>query len=150
MASEQEFWRNFCEGVGRMDLFERWPGSKFADHAKGNTELRRELVQIFATRSTAEWVIWSGEHNTTIAPVNTPKTLADDVQFADRLGFMPHETHGADMLPHPVKFVGEDVVDPTPAPSAGQHNDEVVTEVLGYDADRLAALRAAGAFGEGN
>ena len=72
------------------------------------------------------------------------------VQFADRLGFMPHETHGADMLPHPVKFVGEDVVDPTPAPSAGQHNDEVVTEVLGYDADRLAALRAAGAFGEGN
>ncbi len=27
MASEQEFWRNFCEGVGRMDLFERWPGN---------------------------------------------------------------------------------------------------------------------------
>src|SRR3954447_8977733 len=28
MASEQEFWRNFCEGIGRMDLFEKWPGSK--------------------------------------------------------------------------------------------------------------------------
>jgi ligand-binding SRPBCC domain-containing protein len=41
MASEQEFWKNFCEGIGRADLFERWPGSKFGDHAKGNTELAR-------------------------------------------------------------------------------------------------------------
>lgn len=150
MASEQEFWKNFCEGVGRMDLFERWPGSKFADHAKGNIEMRRELVEIFRTKTTAEWVIWSGEVNTTIAPVNTPQTLADDPQFKDRLDFMPYESHGADMLPHPVKFVGEEPVDPTPAPTAGQHNDEVVTEVLGYSAERLAELRKAGAFGEGN
>src|SRR6202011_2801730 len=27
MASEQEFWKNFCVAVGREDLFERWPGS---------------------------------------------------------------------------------------------------------------------------
>ncbi|MGI9578700.1 MAG: CaiB/BaiF CoA transferase family protein, partial [Microthrixaceae bacterium] len=94
MASEQEFWKNFCDGVGRMDLFDRWPGSKFADHAKGNLEMRRELVEIFKTKTTAEWVIWSGEHNTTIAPVNTPQTLADDPQFKDRLDFMGYETHG--------------------------------------------------------
>ena len=133
-----------------MDLFERWPGSKFADHAKGNTELRGELAEIFRTRTTAQWVVFSGEHNTTIAPVNTPKTLADDPQFIERLGFMDHETHGADMLPHPVKFVGEEPVDPAPAPTAGQHNDEVAAEVLGYDPERIAELREAGAFGEGN
>jgi undecaprenyl-diphosphatase len=33
MASEREFWENFCRGVDRMDLFEKWPGEKFADHA---------------------------------------------------------------------------------------------------------------------
>src|SRR5690606_24723622 len=103
MASEQEFWKNFCAGVDRMDLFDRWPGSKFGDHAKGNTELRTELAKIFRTKTTAEWVIWSGEHNTTIAPVNTPETLAEDPQFQDRLGFLPYETHGADMIPYPVK-----------------------------------------------
>jgi len=37
MASEREFWKNFCEGVGRSDLFERWPGAQFGDHARGNT-----------------------------------------------------------------------------------------------------------------
>ncbi|MEI2697185.1 MAG: CaiB/BaiF CoA-transferase family protein [Microthrixaceae bacterium] len=147
MASEQEFWKNFCEGVGRMDLFERWPGSKFADHAKGNLELRKELVEVFKTKTTAEWVIWSGEVNTTIAPVNTPETLADDPQFKERLGFMPYEGVGAEMQPYPVKFVGEELGVPAPAPTVGEHTDEVLTDVLGYDADRITALRAAAAFG---
>jgi crotonobetainyl-CoA:carnitine CoA-transferase CaiB-like acyl-CoA transferase len=147
MASEQEFWRNFCSGVGRMDLFERWPGSRYGDHARGNTELRRELAEIFRTRTTAEWVRWSGEVNTTIAPVNTPRTLADDPQFQARLGFLPHETHGADLLPHPVKFLDGSLPDPAPAPTVGQHTDEVLSGVLGYDDSRIAALRAAGALG---
>lgn len=147
MASEQEFWRNFCEGVGRMDLFERWPGSKFADHAKGNTELRKELAAIFKTKSTAEWVEWSGRHNTTIAPVNTPETLAEDAQFKERLGFIPRKGTGADMEPYPVKFVGETAVDPAPAPTVGEHTDEILRDVLGYDADRIAALRNAEALG---
>jgi crotonobetainyl-CoA:carnitine CoA-transferase CaiB-like acyl-CoA transferase len=147
MASEQEFWKNFCAGVDRLDMFERWPGSKFGDHAKGNKEMRAELVEIFRTKTTAEWVTWSGEHNTTIAPVNTPRTLADDPQFKDRLGFLPHEQHGADMLPYPVKFVGEDPVVPTPAPTVGEHTDQVLSEVLGYDAAHIDELRRAGALG---
>jgi len=36
MASEQAFWRNFCDGLDRMDLFDRWPGATYADHARGN------------------------------------------------------------------------------------------------------------------
>ena len=50
MASEQSLWKNFCEAVDRVELFERWPGSKFADHAVGNLELRAELRDIFRTR----------------------------------------------------------------------------------------------------
>jgi len=149
MASEQEFWRNFCAGMDRMDMFERWPGNTYGDHARGNTEMRRELAAIFATRTTAEWVEWSGTVNTTIAPVNSPKTLADDPQFKDRFGFLPHETHGADMISTPLKFIDADLPDPTPAPAAGQDNDEVLAQVLGYDAARIAALRDAGALGEG-
>ena len=47
MCSEQAFWKNFCECVGRSELFERWPGSKYADHARGNRELQAELRTIF-------------------------------------------------------------------------------------------------------
>src|SRR5437868_3834874 len=51
MASEQAFWKNFCEAVGRPDLFERWPGSKFADHARNNAELQGILTDIFKQRT---------------------------------------------------------------------------------------------------
>ncbi|WP_201377438.1 CoA transferase, partial [Mycobacterium intracellulare] len=91
MASEQEFWRNFCEGLDRMDLFERWPGRRYGDHARGNRELQIQLRDIFAQRTSAEWVKFGGQVNTPIAPVNTPATLPDDPQFQARLGWIPSE-----------------------------------------------------------
>jgi crotonobetainyl-CoA:carnitine CoA-transferase CaiB-like acyl-CoA transferase len=147
MASEQAFWRNFCEALGRMDLFDKWPGSKYADHARGNRELQAELRDIFATKTCAEWIAFANEHNTTIAPVNTPQTISDDPQFADRLGFLSRDTLGADQLPFPVKLVGGALPPLTKAPTQGEHTDAVLAEVLGKSPDEIASLRADGALG---
>ena len=147
MASEQEFWKNFCDGVGRPDLFEANPGSKYADHAIGNKDLQRELREIFGTKTSAEWLAFGGEVNTPIAPVNTPETIGDDPQFADRLGWLPRSKLGAEQLPLPIKVVGDELDVPAKAPEVGQHTDEVLKDVLGYDETQLAALRDAGAFG---
>ncbi len=147
MASERAFWKNFCEGVGRPELFERWPGAKFADHARGNRELQRELRDIFATKSSAEWIAFGNEHDTPIAPVNTPKTIADDPQFQHRFPWYPKERHGADMLPLPVKLRDEELPEPAMAPTVGEHNDAVLRDVLGYDTERIARLKEAGALG---
>ena len=147
MASEQAFWKNFCQGVGRMDLFEKWPGSKFADHARGNRELQRDLRDIFKSKTSAEWIEFGNTQNTPIAPVNTPKTIVDDPQFRDRFPLYPASRHGADMLPFPVKFVGEELPEPTMAPTVGEHTHEVLTKVLGYDEEKIAKLKEAKAFG---
>jgi crotonobetainyl-CoA:carnitine CoA-transferase CaiB-like acyl-CoA transferase len=147
MASEQAFWKNFCAGVERTDLFERWPGSTYADHARGNRELQAELRDIFATRTSAEWMEFGGRVNTPIAPVNSPKTLPDDPQFADRLGWLPAERLGADQLPFPVRFVGEQLPLPEQAPSIGEHTYEVLRAVCDYDDAEIAALRNSGALG---
>jgi crotonobetainyl-CoA:carnitine CoA-transferase CaiB-like acyl-CoA transferase len=147
MASEQAFWKNFCECVGRTDLFERWPGSKYADHARGNRELQRELREIFKTRTSADWLRLGDEKNFPIAPVNSPKNIADDPQFRDRFPLYSHEKHGADMLPFPVKFTGEMLPEPSWAPTGGEHTEAVLRDVLGYDAERIDALRSAGALG---
>ncbi len=147
MASEREFWENFCRAVDRADLFERHPGSQYADHARGNTELRAELAEIFRSRTTAAWVQLGDQANTPIAPVNTPKTLAEDPQFQVRMPWIPQERVGTSQVPSPIKLMGEEHPLPTKAPTAGEHTEVVLRDVLGYDAERIAALRASGALG---
>jgi crotonobetainyl-CoA:carnitine CoA-transferase CaiB-like acyl-CoA transferase len=147
MASEQEFWRNFCEGVGRPDLFERWPGSRYADHARHNRQLQAELRDIFRARSGSEWIRFGNEHNVPIAPVNTPKSIAEDPQFRDRLPWLPAARLGADELPFPVKVLDRELPTPARAPTVGEQTVEVLGEVLGYDDARIEALRGAGALG---
>jgi crotonobetainyl-CoA:carnitine CoA-transferase CaiB-like acyl-CoA transferase len=147
MASEQAFWKNFCEAVDRSDLFERWPGSKYADHARGNRELQGELRAIFLTKTAAEWLEFGGRVNTPIAPVNTPKSVFDDPQFADRLPLLPAAEVGNDQIFTPLHFVGEELPHPAKAPTVGQHTEDVLRSVLGYDDARIAAARSDGAFG---
>jgi crotonobetainyl-CoA:carnitine CoA-transferase CaiB-like acyl-CoA transferase len=147
MASEQEFWKNFCAGIDRNDLFEKWPGNQYGDHAKGNRELQAILRDVFASKTAAEWIVFGNEHNTPIAPVNTPQTIAEDPQFQDRFEWMPVEEVGAAMLGTPLKFMDVDMPKMTKAPTVGQHTDDVLASVLGYDADKIAALRETGAIG---
>ncbi|HIL01374.1 MAG TPA: CoA transferase [Myxococcales bacterium] len=147
MASERAFWKNFCECVGRPELFEKWPGSKFADHARGNRELQADLSKLFKTKSSQEWIRLGDEKNFPVAPVNTPKTLAEDPQFKDRFPLYPHEKHGADMLPFPLKLQNESIPAPSPAPTVGENNEEILGEVLGYQPEKIKALKDSGALG---
>ncbi|HVQ92960.1 MAG TPA: CoA transferase [Mycobacteriales bacterium] len=153
MASEREFWRNFCAAVGRDDLFAANPGSHHADHARGNRALQRELRAIFATRSTAEWVRVGAAANCPIAAVNDATSIAADPQFQARLPWLPAAGAGAgagagaDMIPNPIKLVDESLPPPAAAPTPGQHTDEVLRSVLGLDDTRIAELRRAGALG---
>jgi len=126
MASERLFWKIFCAGVDQMDLFERWPGAKIADHARGNLELQAELRAIFRTRTTRQWLEFAGEHNTTIAPANTAATLPDDPQFQARFSWVSTEKLGCDQLLMPVHLTGEELPVPERAPDVGQHTDEVL------------------------
>ena len=147
MASEQAFWRNFCEAVGRMDLFKRWPGSKFADHARNNLALRAELRDIFRTRTAGEWIDFGVTANFPVGPVNSPRTIAEDPQFHDRFHWFGKDQLGADQLPTPLKFVGEQLPTPTRAPTVGEHTDVVLRDLLGWDDDRIAESRARGGLG---
>ena len=147
MASEQVFWRNFCVGIGREDLFDRFPGSKYADHARGNVEVHRELRDIFRTRTSAEWLAFASEHNTTIGPVNTPQNITDDPQFQDRFTWTSASDTEYEQLLFPLHVAGETAPVPTRAPTVGEHTEAVLRRVLGYDNDQINDLRTTGAIG---
>ena len=148
MASEREFWENFCRAVDRDDLFEQHPGSQYADHARGDTELR------------------DGAGDDLPRPHHGRVDRARERgQHAHRPGQHPEDARRRPAVPGPAP------VDPAGAgghrpgavadqgawtrstrcpprrPTAGEHTEAILREVLGYDDDRIAALRAAGALG---
>jgi crotonobetainyl-CoA:carnitine CoA-transferase CaiB-like acyl-CoA transferase len=86
------------------------------------------------------------------APVVPARDVATNPQMRAR-GFFAAVTHpvtGTHELPGlPMRFSG---LGPgwyrAPAPTLGQHNDEVLRDVLGLGDEEIAALRAAGVIGE--
>ena len=141
MASERKFWRNFCDAVGRLDLFDANPGREVADHALGNTALRAALVDIFRTRTTQEWMAFGEEIDVPIAPVYNADSLRKDPHVQYRTEWLTGSTHGADLMRTPIKFLDAALPTPAKAPTVGQHTDEVLREVLGYDQARIDSLR---------
>ena len=140
MASEQAFWKNFCEGVDRMDLFEKWPGKTHRRprprQPRAAGDPARHLPDRARRRSGSTF---ADEHNTTIAPANT---RADGA----RRPAVPGPVHvdrrttsaGADSCCSRCTSRARSCRSRPMAPTVGEHTDEVLARVLGYDDDKLA------------
>ncbi|MGH9111291.1 MAG: CaiB/BaiF CoA transferase family protein [Acidimicrobiales bacterium] len=147
-ASERHFFERFCRAVGREDLLAGAGGAELGEHARGDTELRRQLAALFATRTQAEWVRLFVEADVPGGPVHAVRELQDDPQFRARTHVleMQHPEAGPlRLLGTPVRSDVAPAV-PGPAPALGEHTDEVLASVLGYDAGRITALRERGAI----
>jgi crotonobetainyl-CoA:carnitine CoA-transferase CaiB-like acyl-CoA transferase len=144
---EEKFWRNFCRAIGRADLRARSSG-KPTDLASGDEELRAELVAIMKTKTQAEWIAFFIEHNVPGMPLHTLPELVEDPHFQARgnLGTLEDPGTGPLVWPTtPIKLPGQ-TYELKPAPRLGEDTDEVLLEVPGFDAERLAALRNRGAI----
>lgn len=146
MGSDRRYWRNFCEGVGRLDLYERWPGRERGDHASGNAELREQLRAIFARETAEQWARFAASKDTAIVVVNTPEQLAEDPQFQARFPLYTDDVVGTDQLPSPLRFLDAPVASPDHAPTAGQHTSRVLGNLLGFDDEEIQRLRDAQAI----
>jgi crotonobetainyl-CoA:carnitine CoA-transferase CaiB-like acyl-CoA transferase len=124
-ASEKAFFENFCRALGREDLLERDAGEEVGEHARNDLRLRAELADIFVTRTQEEWVAFFLE-------VDVPGVEHD------------HPIAGPWRLLGSPILTGAPPVAIGPAPETGEHTDEILREVLGYDDARIDALKATG------
>jgi alpha-methylacyl-CoA racemase len=133
-ALEPKFWQALCAGLGRDDLLPRQmdPG------------VAAELEAIFAIRTRAEWAAFDDEHGCCLEPV----LELDEALARSPDAIVTVDQPGAEA---PVRLLGPPVClsrtppDGTrPGPTLGADTDAVLA-ALGYDADAVAALKAAGA-----
>lgn len=148
MATEQRFWENFCRGLDRLDLYERWPGIGYADHDYGNEALREELDRIFATRTQLEWIDFFITNDVAGGPVHKVGETFRDPHFESRDLWTDPAIHTVRMPGTPIRIDGVRAIAQAASPKHAEHTDQILERLLGYDAKRILALREDGVLGE--
>jgi crotonobetainyl-CoA:carnitine CoA-transferase CaiB-like acyl-CoA transferase len=151
-ANDRLYRRLMEEVLERPDLARDPRFLTNRDRAANRAALHDVLDGIFATRSREEWMRRLQGANVPAGPVRTIAEAYASAEAQDRgtASEIPHPTAGSvPNIAPPFRFSMTPPADPVAAPTLGQHTGEVLSELLGYDEDRLAALAAAGAFGGG-
>jgi crotonobetainyl-CoA:carnitine CoA-transferase CaiB-like acyl-CoA transferase len=149
VAVFERFWAGFCRAVGRPE----WTADpRFATNA-ARVAHRQELMAlvepVFTERGTAEWLERLRAEGVPVAPIQSVDRVLDDPQVRHRrmVVDMAHPRHGTlPTLGTPIKVDGAMGLDAAPPPGLGEHTASVLTELLKYGGERIAALRARGAI----
>jgi crotonobetainyl-CoA:carnitine CoA-transferase CaiB-like acyl-CoA transferase len=142
---ERKFWQGFCRAISRIDLIE----SADDDFDYGDAEdLRRELQNIFSSRTLAEWMALATEHRLPIGPAHrSVQEMRVDPQLQAR-GVLVDAQHPAvgpfTYFGSPVAVDGKSYQARTPAPGHGEHTRAVLEE-LGFSSAEITELIEIGA-----
>ena len=140
------FWERICQALGTPD----WILDRRFDtleKRRDNRRLVNEMICELTRRKTvAELAELFTEYNVPHAPIlgirealAQPQTVAREMVVETEhavLGKIP-------IVNRPIKFAGEQQPVPAAPPVLGQHTDEILRDILGLTAARIAELRAA-------
>ena len=148
-CAKQKFWERLCVAIGRPELLEDDRLKDFAGRDRHRDELLAVLRSTFAQRTAGEWITLLTAADVPVGPVNDVAGALEDPQAIAREAVVEveHPRFGpVRQMATALRLSGT-----TPplrrGPALGEHTHEVFSELCGYDAGRLAALGAAGAFG---
>jgi succinate--hydroxymethylglutarate CoA-transferase len=142
-TNNHEQWRKMCLGIERPDLLEDPRFTTMADRAAHREPLYAILDDVFATRTTHDWVERLDTVGAAAAPVNTIDQVFADPQVLarDMLQSVEHPTLGTiAQVGHAQKLHGTPHQITLPPPLLGQHTREVLTSLGGYTPDQIDEL----------
>jgi crotonobetainyl-CoA:carnitine CoA-transferase CaiB-like acyl-CoA transferase len=139
---KENLWRALCDGLGRPEWAEDPRFAFFPDRARNRDELIGLLDGALREHPTAYWLERLGAARVPCAPINdVAGALADEQTLArDAVGELEHPRLGRVRqvrTPYRMDGVEREIA---PGPALGEHTAEVLGELAGWDAARIAAL----------
>jgi formyl-CoA transferase len=145
LSSQPKFWEALVRALERPALAQDPRFTTRELRIANFLELTGVLVEIFATKTRAEWTAILEAADVPFAPVHTLADVLEDEQVKHLQTFyrLQHPTEGEVTAAHrPVLIDGTREQSALPPPTLGEHTTTVLTE-LGYDAVAIEKLRAA-------
>jgi CoA:oxalate CoA-transferase len=141
-------WAKFCQAIERPDLVGREGATSGPDRAKNMAGWLGEIISgWFHSQTKAAATTKLLAVGLPIGPVQNAQEIFDDPQVAARrlMIDVPDPILGSVKLVGPVaKLSGNPEPLTGPAPRLGQHNEEVLTEILGYTNQQVDRLKVDG------
>lgn len=148
-CAKEKFWARLAACLGRPDLAADERFATFAQRRAHAAELVAILEEIFRTEPADHWIALLAAAGVPTGPVNTiPQALADPQAIARGAVIeTEHPRFGVVRQPAGAVRVGDEQIPHRRAPLRNEDAPYVLSQLLGYDDDRVEALESAGAFG---
>ena len=144
-------FRAFCTTAGRPEIADDPRFATNPNRIRNRDALNPILNEIFAVRTTDDWIATLESAGVPCGPINTLDRVFDDPQVTAR-GMaieMDHPLSGSGkvaLAANPAKLSETPLTYRRPPPILGQHTEEVLRELLGADEAEIEALRGSGAI----
>jgi formyl-CoA transferase len=116
-----------------------------ASRLKNREELDGILEEAFLKKTTGEWLDLFVKLEVPAGPINTVDKAVADPQVLSRNMVVeidsPHVGKTKD-VGNPIKVSGVDQIQYVHPPALGEHTEQVLKTLLGYSADKIAALKS--------
>jgi crotonobetainyl-CoA:carnitine CoA-transferase CaiB-like acyl-CoA transferase len=146
-CGNDNLYRKFCEVAGCIELAD---DPRFASNGKrveNRAELTRLLQEIFAKKTTHEWVEALEAAGVANGPINDVAQVFEEPQVKARGVKIELDHPVAGKLPlvaSPMRFSATPLEHKLAPPVLGQHTEEVLRDVLRLDEREIARLRSEG------
>jgi crotonobetainyl-CoA:carnitine CoA-transferase CaiB-like acyl-CoA transferase len=135
----------FCQQVDRADLATNPKFCKNGQRVKFRDELIPLLDEIIKTRTTDEWIEALEKISVPCGPINTLEQVFEHPQtkYRKMVRQVPNsEGKMIDVIASPINLSDTPLQYKTASPALGEHGDKILSEKLGYSAEKISALRS--------
>ncbi len=141
-ALETQFWKEFCEAIGRPD----WNQPNYFEPGPHQKVMIGDIAAIFKQKTQAEWISYFAARDCCGEPILNLDEVIDDPEVHARqmVVDLVHESWGAyRQLGIAPKFSLTPGIIRSHAPELGEHSDKILLE-LGYSQNQIEELRSKG------
>ncbi|MEM0084291.1 MAG: CaiB/BaiF CoA-transferase family protein [Candidatus Methanomethylicia archaeon] len=146
-VGNDEHWRKMCKSLGKEEWINDERYITNPNRVKNRYELLAELNKIFESNTREYWLKVLMENSVPCAPVNEVSEILSDPQVIHRemVKEINHPKLGLiKQLGIPIKYANTKLEIKDPPPTLGQHTEEVLMKILGYDKEKILDLKKRG------
>ena len=142
-------FRRFVEFGEQPELADDPRFATNAQRVRNRVALYEILSRMTRRKTCQDWLQGLAERGVPAGPVNDLQQVFEDPQVQARgmqvsVPYPGAENGKVEMIANPIRFSETPVDYRRPPPRAGQHSDEVLTELLDMDPEEIARLRETG------